>query len=1716
MIKHWKKGVSLLLALLMCISILPFTALAEGESTEESAAVGTAQEDPLPVQEEPTGEEPAEEPEQPPVVPTEPAATGQEEPTTEPGQPPVVPTEPPTAEQEEPPTDPEQPDEVLAEAQEDPSETQEEDDGSAQKGIEVREGVFQGREPGHHMPMGVSFEDYPVVESFEIVENGQTLESGDTVTFRAKLTDSNGIDDAYLNFGNNYQSGSKYVSLSYNNDSELWEGSYTFSNNNTPGEYFATSFYVSDIYGFYTSYSSNGRRVMQRLLPGYVYLTGEDPAVLPGDGPENFIFEQKGQTLSPGNVLNVSFDLMPGLDISSISLYFSGPSSFEMDYDAGDFSYNSTTGHVEGTYTLTEDMVNGFYYISYGYFSERLSDEWVDTDWDFDYRSQGFTLTGASEAHACTIKNFKCLENGGTLIDGQTVHFTFNVEGAVPSSVDVRLVLFEAFDSSYGGGVDQGTDVYKTIDAVLDDENTGRYTAEYTFGETDVYGVYQVREVTAYVDGNWVNYHDMDVMFCFAENANTGFARLNKATNLNWTSDGRARFTMPSNHQGKVEVEFYSAAGDWITGCTYSSLDNAAWTASEGVDDFRESEELADGKYYFTVTVLGDGITYFDSETAKSGFLSYTAPSAQLGIATDLTWTDDGYGSFKLPANSHLGSFEYAWYYSHTENSTPVSCGHYGRGWPEQGYGYAYIFDEVLQEFGTGYYYYKVRLLTDNIFSCRNGEWSELSPAYNVTAVAETVIDQINSIDPSTMSSAEITEQLEAIGTDALVQAMLTDEDVVDAIRRLENASGSQTQVSVHKDELVGTTAVGGGLNNAGGGATLVVGAAEHDDLLPAEYDNSVAVRFSMNLNGVDNSENLLVPVLVDLPIPSNINPSFLVLLHYHYAGGAPERIHPYVYQAGGRWYAQFVLTSFSDFILTQTRQFVPVTYLLLKVGEDADVELFENSDDISDYTWYATDEDGQLLEGGDTDVISVVDGKVYAKNPGVAYAVVEIEREKNGASKTETLRCRIDVVPVVDEETGDPIEDPVSFAVKQMTLVDKAATVELYSSNYAKVRILPEMEMLNNRKPSSMAIKEQEEIPVPTDNGVAIESAEFTGAGANLFSAVVLDDRTIAVVPEYRTLELAQAKSSNIGKSYSFGLVLHMADGTEYTAKTATGANAVLKLTIKQTRPSLKVGKLDFNSAIPDDTHSLVFTSRYAVTAIEPDYEAAYKAKKDAVPEWLDVDTYSASLNSGITQGLKASGNLYLLATLDGWAIKVPVKVSYTVKPTYPTFTFSPKTVTLNASAGERAYVSAILKPAAFSNIYDVDDISVTVTEKGRISTGISVSMYQESGNRYGLNVVTNGSDGKAHTYKVSLTLCGKTSSFTVKTIATEAKLSVKSSGTIESLDNSGWIVLQAKISNFHVGTGESYSIVIEKQLEDGGRTQVPINVIEYDEDPENPVENPMFTVYAYGPTMYIHQTIDMELERGSYYAVIKAKLPDGRETNQITVKLNIKWSTPKPGKFTLTSAKGTVDPVRDGSAVTYFFKSGKSYYFFNDSHEYEIIRKIGKRSTVWTKDNDESPFEVYSSFRNNEIPCVAIKLKDGRVPEPGAVYYFRISTPWGATAYTNQVKIPVKMAAVKMKLVSAVTLYLKDQYSNGEMMLEPTDRSVNHISRIVLDKNTRNLFKVYEIGNGKWAIGYKDNIVPAGLKANTSKTVKLSIWFEGNETTKANVIVSVKVNLK
>ena len=1600
--------------------------------------------------------------------------------------------------------------------------------------IEVEEGVFHIYPAGSQLKYGVYDTDFPEADSFEMTESGKSLNAGNTVHFKVKISDIDGISRAYIRFGNsysNYYNGSQ-VDLKLNGATGFYEGNYTFTDNDTPGEYYAVYLYAEDAHGFTTYYSNNAKRVMQRLLPGFVYLTGETGGETQADLPENFVFVQDEQTLTPGNTLDVSFTAEKGLKYASVYLYVSGTNGFSIDSNA--FTYDETTGAVTGKFSLTAEHINGKYKLSslsfYGYDEDYNSTSKSWNLYDLDY---SFTLTGAAEKGSVTITDIRCEESGKTLKDGDTVHISFvvNTEETV-NSARVSLSLFQAWDSSWGTGVSHSAGS-KSVIAKLN-ATSGRYEAEYTFSADNVYGVYKVGSVSVSVGNSSVS-KDTDIMILFAENSSDSIARLQKAKDLNWTDDGHARFTMPDNHCGKAKVYFYKEDGTYINGISYTSLtSDTSWTKKTGSEYFlRVDDDLASGNYYFTVTVLGDGDQYYDSETAVSGLLRYERPSAQLGSVAGLEWETYGDGStkrakFTAPADrSFIYGFDYEWYFSETKTGKPVRCAYSGTTRiNDAGYGYVSLSDNLLQRFGSGYYYYKVRLLSNDLFKCRHGEWSELSPAYHVVDGAEAIVTQLDDVETSGQTPAKIREQVHQIPTEELRQAMLADKygTVSDKLRELEAATGSQTVVvSKNVPELAtGVSTLGAGLNDVikEGKVTLVIDKPQYDDVLPAMYDNALSVRFSMNLQNVANTGSLKVPVLIDLPIPEKINPSFLVLLHYHAAGGTPVVLNPYVYEAGGKWYAQFVLTGFSDFILTEENpnydpnaKFVPNTYLLLTKGDSTPVSLYEDSESVLGVAWRVTDVNGKPFKKEADAVISVNNGTVTALKVGTAYVAADITMEGDeGIAEIKTARCRIDVI-------SDNNKQPIAEAVTQVTLANSNAAVELFSTDYTTVTLLPERnELLKN------SILDEEDVHLPADNGAAIQSAKFTGTGAELFRAVVTDDMSIAIVPEYSTLELALKQASKVMKSYTFGIELTMSDGSVYTAKDKLGNNAVLKITVKQTQPALKAASLKFNRALPNDYQSFVF-SPFTVAALEPDKDSAAKAKKTAVPDWMILSADGIRLSDKAPS--KASGSLYLLATLDGWAVKKPVKVNYSVTAVYPTVSFSPKSVSLKAGTADSVDLTASLKPVDFAD-QDRFPISVKITEGEKtwkngtvLQVNTELQTVDPKSAVYRVNVNANGyTDGKAHTYDVKLGIAGKTFSFTVKTTVGDASLSVKSSGTIEALAKSGGITLLPSFKNYHGGSGEKYSVAI-RMIPSGSKEETDVPIVQYDADNNKNIQtddNAKFLVEYNSGTILISQIDD--LPTATYNAYISATLADGSKTNTVKAKMNVKWSSPSKVKLPVVSlklAKGSIDPIRSNTEADFFIKVGTQYYV-PDQLDYEIIKTVANKGTILNPAKE--PFAVSTAtceVKKIQYPCVSIAMREGASLEANAVYSIRVSTKsiTGADTYTPAVKIPVKMGSVKMMKVENVSLLYKDKYSNAEFTLTPTDSAVSSVSKVQLDPASASLFEIHEVGNGTWAIGYKGNKVPAALKSGTSKAVKLSVWFEGNNTAKANVTVSFKVTV-
>ena len=807
--------------------------------------------------------------------------------------------------------------------------------------IEVEEGMFHGFDasmaPEDEMfffPDGVSNMDYPVLEEFILEEDGSTVTAGDTVHFKVKCSDANGVKSIRLQFGISSH-GSRYINLEENSETGYYEGSFQFTDINVPGEYFVTSCDARDKYGYYTFYSSSSMRVMQRFFPGSVFLSGDSGVSEPvASEIANFVFQENGQTLQPGDKLHVSFDIPAGFNANYISVDFSrNVDSIEMSWskwnENNTLSYDSVTGHVSGEYTLSSNLRNGrcnsIYIYAYN------NDENISGDY---YSGYSFSFTGGVENAKTTITDVTCEENDQTLTDGDTVHISLRVNTSeTVSYVSVTFQNFETGNYTYGSGVSHSKNSFSE-NAKLD-EASGLYKVAYTFKEDDVYGVYNVR-VGASAGGSYVS-SETDIMISFSEKKSEILTRCEPATNLNWTENGRTRFTLPADHTGRYRVAVYNAAdpSTWVNATTYTGGSrNNSWTQTEGTDVFlidHSGNGLETGDYYFTVKVMGDGVNNYDSVTVKSPNFHYTAPSKKLGYATNLTWdntegAENQRGTFTIATdNSYVGGYEYTFSFSKTANGPKVECGISGQGgygdWDKKS-GTVTIFDNVLQTYGEGYYYFKIRLLSSNIVECQNGEYGELSPGTYVGQVSESVITKLEEVKTAGKTAEEIKEQVQKIPTEDLKQAMLTNDSVISRLRQLETAAGTGTKVSVTDVPVLstGVRATGAGLNDTihNGDVTLTIERPKEEDVLPSMYNNAVAVRFSMDLDNVVDTSNLKVPVLIDLPIPADINPSFLVLLHYPATGGEPECLFPTTYLAGDQYYAQFVLTGFSDYILTE------------------------------------------------------------------------------------------------------------------------------------------------------------------------------------------------------------------------------------------------------------------------------------------------------------------------------------------------------------------------------------------------------------------------------------------------------------------------------------------------------------------------------------------------------------------------------------------------------------------------------------------------------------------------------------------------------------------------------------------------------------------------------------------------------------------------------
>lgn len=170
-------------------------------------------------------------------------------------------------------------------------------------------------------------------------------------------------------------------------------------------------------------------------------------------------------------------------------------------------------------------------------------------------------------------------------------------------------------------------------------------------------------------------------------------------------------------------------------------------------------------------------------------------------------------------------------------------------------------------------------------------------------------------VSNSTQANQAITI-LKNTNADTLQQRLMTSESAASSFASLESAVKSAKGIRVSVDTSSssapsavrsGVSVTGAAFNASGTSVRLVV------DAPSSAYNISSGYQISMTMSGVSNPEKLAVPVIITLPVPSDVRADRLVVLHYHNGSSNPTTIVPVI--SGNS--LRFTVTGFSDFVVT-------------------------------------------------------------------------------------------------------------------------------------------------------------------------------------------------------------------------------------------------------------------------------------------------------------------------------------------------------------------------------------------------------------------------------------------------------------------------------------------------------------------------------------------------------------------------------------------------------------------------------------------------------------------------------------------------------------------------------------------------------------------------------------------------------------------------------
>ena len=388
---------------------------------------------------------------------------------------------------------------------------------------------------------------------------------------------------------------------------------------------------------------------------------------------------------------------------------------------------------------------------------------------------------------------------------------------------------------------------------------------------------------------------------------------------------GYVTFDRIADGSNVYKIEFFKD-GEEVAQSTYhyqATDKSAKCAAALFVEEPRES-----GDYKFTVQMV-ENDQVEESEVAISEVWHYEAPEAQLAPPNNVQW--DG-STARWEAVDGADVYMVVWYFAPTEEEEPKIAGSTW-GFGEVDNLQLTLEDWVIEEHGEGYYSFKIRALSEDVTKIRPSELSEMSPVYHTDQAAQGIgssLDEIlGSLGDNSMTVDAAVEEVKNLDKEELRVAMAADQEndgVTSKIKTLEELTKIKVESRVEGDVGIDgnqITLVGAALNAAEGtqNVTFQVSKPEKEAVVPGVYEDTI--QFDFQLEGAEETtDELAVPIKITMPIPENITPENLRILHYSADGEIEEIILPYIHQKenDGGWYATFVVTHFSTFAFAESK----------------------------------------------------------------------------------------------------------------------------------------------------------------------------------------------------------------------------------------------------------------------------------------------------------------------------------------------------------------------------------------------------------------------------------------------------------------------------------------------------------------------------------------------------------------------------------------------------------------------------------------------------------------------------------------------------------------------------------------------------------------------------------------------------------------------------